>query len=276
MNAYLPPQKAGSPQAEYERRYARYADLPQPVIAGAELRFEIYPDAPAVDMRGSYRLVNQTGVPIRSVHVETPSGRDYEVRSMTFDRASKAEVRRSRSMATGSSRSSARWRRASRCSSPSTWRSARAASGTAAAQTMVVRNGSYFDRRLLPFIGYQPGFEVSGDAERKRYGLPPKPTMPGPGDAAARRYQSPFRDGDRMHVETIVGTAADQIAVVPGMLRRSWTENGRRYFHYGLAHPGDVRRVRVLGKVRGGERPVEGCRRSRSFITRRIARTSIG
>ena len=143
-------------------------------------------------------------------------------------------------------------------------------------QTMVVRNGSYFDRRLLPFIGYQPGFEVSGDDERKRYGLPPKPTMPGPGDAAARRYQSPFRDGDRMHVETIVGTAADQIAVVPGMLRRSWTENGRRYFHYGLAHPGDVRRVRVLGQVRGGERPVEGCRSSRSFITRRIARTSIG
>ena len=72
LNAYLPPQKAGTPQAEYERRYARYADLPQPVIAGAELRFEIYPDAPAVDMRGSYRLVNQTGVPIRSVHVETP------------------------------------------------------------------------------------------------------------------------------------------------------------------------------------------------------------
>ena len=71
LNAYLPPQKAGLPQAEYERRYARYTDLPQPVIAGAELRFEIYPDAPAVDMRGSYRLVNQTGVPIRSVHVET-------------------------------------------------------------------------------------------------------------------------------------------------------------------------------------------------------------
>ncbi|HEX7809086.1 MAG TPA: hypothetical protein VF608_10180, partial [Thermoanaerobaculia bacterium] len=29
----------------------------------------------------------------------------------------------------------------------------------------------------------------------------------------------------------------DQIAVVPGMLRRSWTENGRRYFHYGSRIP---------------------------------------
>jgi ABC-2 type transport system permease protein len=104
-------------------------------------------------------------------------------------------------------------------------------------QISVVRNGSYFDRRLLPFIGYQPAFEVSGEAERKRYGLPWQPSMPGPGDARARQDYSRFRNGDRMNVETIVGTAADQIAVVPGMLRRSWTENGRRYFHYGSRVP---------------------------------------
>jgi ABC-2 type transport system permease protein len=236
LNAYLPPQNAGRPQAEYERRYARYADLPQPVIAGAELRFEIYPDAPAVDMRGSYRLVNQTGVPIRSVHVESPSGRDYEVRSMKFDRGSKAEVvdaghgyriyALERALAPGESM---------RFSFDVAFRPRGFRHG--GAQTMIVRNGSYFDRRLLPFIGYQEGFEVSGDAERKSYGLPPKPTMPRPGDPAARQYQSPFRDGDRMHVETIVGTAADQIAVVPGMLRRTWTENGRRYFHYASRVP---------------------------------------
>jgi ABC-2 type transport system permease protein len=236
LNAYLPPQKAGLPQAEYERRYARYKDLPQPVIAGAELRFEIYPDTPAVDMRGSYRLVNHTGVPIRSVHVETPNGRDYEVRSMKFDRGAKAEVvdpehgyrifALERALAPGESMQFA-FDVAFRP------RGFRHGGG----QTMVVRNGSYFDRRLLPFIGYQPGFEVSGDSERKRYGLPPQPPMPGPGDAAARQYQSPFRDGDRMQVETIVGTAADQIAVVPGMLRRTWMENGRRYFHYGSRVP---------------------------------------
>lgn len=244
LNAYLPPQKAGLPQAEYERRYARYADLPQPVIAGAELRFEIYPDTPAVDARGSYRLVNQTGVPIRFVHVETPSGRDYEVRSMTFDRASKAAVldpehgyrifALERALAPGQSM---------QFSFDVAFRPRGFRHG--GWQIMVVRNGSYFDRRLLPFIGYQPGFEVSGEAERKRYGLPPKPSMPGPGDAAARQYQSGFRDGDRMHVETIVGTASDQIAVVPGMLRRSWTENPstgsgqapRRYFHYASRVP---------------------------------------
>lgn len=236
LNAYLPPQKAGLPQAEYERRYARYTNLPQPVIAGAELRFEIYPEAPAVDTRGSYRLVNQTGVPIHYVHVETPSGRDYEVRSMKFDRASKAEVvdpehgyrifALGRALAPGESM---------QFSFDVAFRPRGFAHG--GGQTMIVRNGSYFDRRLLPFIGYQPGFEVSDDAQRKRFGLPPQAPMPRPGDATARQFQSRFRDGDRMHVETIVGTAADQIAVVPGVLRRSWTEKGRRYFHYGSRVP---------------------------------------
>jgi ABC-2 type transport system permease protein len=241
LNTYLPAEKAGLPQVEYERRYARYADLPQPAIAGAELRFEIDPDAPGVDARGSYRLVNQTGVPIRSVHVDSPSGRDYEVRSMTFDRPAKTEAADAehgyrifaleRALAPGESM---------QFSFDVAFRPRGFRHG--GAQTMVVRNGSYFDRRLLPFIGYQPGFEVSHEGERKSYGLPPRRTLPEPGDAAAGRYWSPFRNGDRMQVETIVGTAADQTAVVPGMLRRSWTEPStgsgvRRYVHYASRVP---------------------------------------
>jgi hypothetical protein len=180
--------------------------------------------------------VNQTGVPIRSVHVETPNGRDYEVRSMKFDRAFKAEMLDAEhgyrifalqhALAPGQSM---------QFSFDVAFRPRGFRHG--GAQTLVVRNGSYFDRRLLPFIGYQRGFEVSDAAQRKRFGLPPQAPIPGPGDAAARQFWSRFRDGDRMHVETIVGTAADQIAVVPGMLRRTWTEGGRRYFHYSSRIP---------------------------------------
>jgi ABC-2 type transport system permease protein len=236
LNEHLPPQKAGLPHAEYERRYGRYRNLPQPVIAGADLRFEIYPEQAAVDMRGSYNLVNHTGVTIRSVHVETPRGPGYEVRSMTFEGGAKPEVidgehgyrifALEKPLAPGESlRFSFDVALRPRGFPHGGW------------QVTVVRNGSYFDRRLLPFIGYQPAFEVSGDSDRKRYGLPPQPPMTAPGDAAARRVQSRFRDGDRIHVETIVGTAADQTVVVPGVLRRSWTENGRRYFHYGTRLP---------------------------------------
>lgn len=236
LNGYLPTQEADRPQAEYERRYARYKDLPQPVIAGADLRFEIHPEKYAVDMRGSYRLVNRTGVPIQSVHIETPNGRSYVVRSMTFDRTAKATVvdpehgyrifALERPLMPGESlRFSFDTALRPRGFPHGGW------------HTSVVRNGSYFDRRLLPFIGYQPGFEVSGESARKRYGLPPQPSMPAANDAAARQYQSRFRDGGRIHVETVVGTTLDQTVVVPGVLRRTWVENGRRYFHYGTRAP---------------------------------------
>ena len=40
--------EAGRPQAEYERRYKRFEEAPQPVVTAAELHTEIHPDAPAV------------------------------------------------------------------------------------------------------------------------------------------------------------------------------------------------------------------------------------
>ena len=232
LNEYLPPQKAGLPQAEYERRYGRHRDLPQPVITAADLRFELYPEKSAADMSGSYQLVNRTGTTIRTVHVETPrAGGGYTVRSMSFDRAAKAELvdaeygyrifALERPLAPGES---LRFR-FDVAFQPRGF----SYGGTG---TSIVPNGTYIDRRLVPFIGYQP-FEVTDADERKKYGLPPRKGMPEPDDPAARKHYGIQRDGDRIQVETIVGTSADQIAVVPGVLRRSWSENGRRYFHYG-------------------------------------------
>ena len=222
--------KPDVPQAEYERRYARFRNAPQPVITDADLRIEIYPDEPAVDMRGSYLLVNRTGVAIDSVHVVI--NRDVDARSVSLDRATKPVVvddetgyrilALEQALQPGDSL---------RLSFDVAFRP-RGFRGTSGIQTDVVRNGSYFDRRLLPFVGYQPVFEVSDAAARKRFGLAPRPPMPSPDDVEARRFDEIVRNEDGVRVEMIVGTAADQIAVASAALRRSWTENGRRYFHY--------------------------------------------
>jgi ABC-2 type transport system permease protein len=236
LNEFVPQHRQGATQAEYERRYSRFRDLPQPVITGATLRFELYPETPALDMSGSYALVNKTTTPIRTIHIETPNGRDYEVRSMSFDRTTKPELLDSkhgyrifaleRALAPGES---------TKLTFEVSYRPRGFQHG--GGSTSLVRNGTYVDRRLLPFIGYQPVFEVSDPASRKRLGLPAKAAMREPGDPFARETQSLFRDGDRIHVETIVGTPADQIAVVPAMLRRTWIENGRRYAHYASRVP---------------------------------------
>ncbi|HEX8155365.1 MAG TPA: M1 family aminopeptidase [Thermoanaerobaculia bacterium] len=237
LNEYVPPRLAGKNEAEYEQRYGRYRDLPQPTVTGADLRFEIHPEEGAFDARGSYALVNQSGVPIRSVHVATTNNGRQSVRSMTFDPAAKPELvdrehgyrifTLGRALAPGESL---------RFSFDVAFRPRGFEHG--GNRTKVVANGSYFDRGLLPFIGYQPVLEVSDEQARKRLGLPARSSKPAPASAGAARYGTALRnDGELIPVETIVGTAPDQTVVVPGMLRRSWSEHGRRYFHYATRFP---------------------------------------
>ena len=234
LNEDPPRNEVGRPQAEYERRYGRFEDAPQPVLTAADLRLEVHPGEPAVDMRGGYRLVNRSGVSLDSVHVVLD--RNVEVRSISLDRAARPAVvdeetgyrifELERALEPGGSL---------RLSFDLAFRPRGFRSR--GIQTAVVGNGTYFDRRWLPFIGYQPRFELSDDAARKRFGLGPQPRLPGPGDAEARRRDTSLRNEGRVQFEAIVGTAADQTAVVTGLLRRSWTENGRRYVHYGADGP---------------------------------------
>ena len=235
LNTYLRLDEVGAPLAEYEKRYGRYQDVAQPTITDVELRVEIYSDAPAVDLAGTYRLVNRTGEAIDSVHVSRVSP-PVHVRSISFDHAAELVLvdeevgyriyALEHALEPGDSLQLAFDMAFRPRGFPN--------SGI---QTDVVSNGAYFDRRWLPFIGYQPAIELSDQAERERFDLGPPPPMPSSDDAEARQYRYEARDADRVHVETIVGTAAGQIAVTSGVLRRSWTENGRRYFHYQTDEP---------------------------------------
>jgi hypothetical protein len=229
------PDEAQRPRAEYERRYARFVDAAQPAIAAADLRLELHPDEAAVDMRGSYRLVNRTGVGVDSVHVVID--RDVDVRSISLDRAARPALvddargyrifALERPLAPGDSL---------RLSFDVAFRPRGFRSRVI--PTSVVANGTYFDRRWLPFIGYQPRLELTDGEDRRRFGLASRPLMPEPDDADARLHGGGVRNEDPdVHVEAVVGTSADQIAVMAGTLRRSWSANGRRYFHYGTDGP---------------------------------------
>jgi ABC-2 type transport system permease protein len=229
LNDYSTTDETGASQAEYEKRYSRFAETPQPVIAGAELRIEIYPDEPAVDLLGAYHLVNRTAAAIDSVHVFTI--RDIRVDSITFDRDAEPVIVDDevgyriyvleRALEPGDSM---------RLSFDVAFRPH--GFPNSGIQTDVVGNGAYFNRTWLPFIGYQPAYELADGEARQRFDLEPRPPMPGPGDKEARRYRSQARNEELVQVDAVIGTAADQTAVTLGVLRRSWTENGRRYFHY--------------------------------------------
>lgn len=84
----------------------------------------------------------------------------------------------------------------------------------------------------LPPIGYQAGKELISPSDRREFGLPAQPLVPSLYDAEARKHRDPG-----IQFEAIISTSEDQVAVTPGALIRSWTDNHRRYFHYKTSAP---------------------------------------
>lgn len=228
VNEFISDEESVQLRAQYEKRYGRYEGIPQPQHDATSLRIEIYPDSGAALLRGSYRLVNRTSVPIDSIHIEPAY---YVETTMALDRPAKVAVADSalrhfiyaleKPLQPGDSlllRFDVRLEPRGLD---------KGASRNSGAGTAILQNGTSFSSRVLPAIGYQSARELWSAEDRRRQGLPRQLTLPPPGDLDPHLAAVPGATFD-----AIVGTDARQIAVAPGELRRSWTENGRRYFHY--------------------------------------------
>jgi ABC-2 type transport system permease protein len=234
LNDYRTPFDTAEQRAEYERRYKRFQDVPQPRITRADLCIELHPARRAADLRGSYRLVNHTARPIDSVHVLVNP--DVRARTLSFDRpARRVLADDGQQYWIYALRPALQPGDSLRLRFDVAFRTRGILNN--GIPTEVVRNGTYFDRRWLPIIGYQPDAELSGAKERRDHGLPPRAPTPAAHDARARQARFSLRDADRVHVDAVVGTDGDQTAISVGTLRREWRENGRRYFHYRTEAP---------------------------------------
>jgi len=238
LNRYSTPFERAERHAEYERRYGRYAGTRQPSLAGTSLHVEIYPERRAVEIRGTYRLVNRTSVPIDSIHLApSPSVATGQV---SFDRPARpvvldAEV----------------WHNIYALDTPLEPGDSLRLNFEVTVEPRGFANGGVDPFRsanitylrsneLLPAIGYQPHRELLKPGERRAHGLPSRPLFPLLADAEGGQDitgESGMASAERSAFDATVGTALDQIAVAPGALRRTWTEGGRRYFAYATETP---------------------------------------
>jgi hypothetical protein len=228
LNEHITSDELVRRRAEYERLYGKYEGIPQPRRTATKLRVEMHPGRRAATISGSYRLVNRDDVPIESVHLEPAFYVDTRV---TFDRAARMVVADERlghsiyaleePLQPGDSLTlgfDVEYEpRGFRNSGPR-------ASGAGIA---VLENGSYLTSGALPVIGYQPLRELWSAEDRRKHGLPRQVTLAPPSDIGTN-----VAAGDAATFEAIVGTDAGQVAVAPGELRRTWSDAGRRYFHY--------------------------------------------
>ena len=240
LNRYYTDAEIEQRGANYERRYGKYASLPQPSLAATKLHVDFHPSRGTATIRGSYLLENRTGAAIDTIHV-VPSP-TVATTGVAFDRPSRLThddkelgyriyslgnaVKPGESM-----RMNFELRFAPRGFTNS------------GRNPSVVGNGSWIQHRAeqahsqrqwLPFVGYQTSRELDNEGLRRQHGLPARPSIRPLEDVSARQAR---QGREKLTLETIVGTDADQVGVAPGALLRSWTENGRRYFHYATDAP---------------------------------------
>lgn len=234
LNEYIPDDVQQARQERYEKEYGRYESAPEPRITAVYAEVDIHPYDRAVEVRGRYTLRNRTELPLDSVRFTIAR----TLRIDRFDLPGAAAVLEDEEVGFYIYALEEPW-------SPGEERTLEFTVGVdetgftnGVGNTAVVHNGTFINNFAhFPHIGYAGQFELGDPNERRKRGLPPVERMPKLDDEAARMntYISP--EADWIEYETIVSTAADQIALAPGRLQREWEEDGRRYFHYRADSP---------------------------------------
>ena len=207
-------------KAAYEKQYERYRNRPQPSVAVANLKLEIYPEEGKAEFEGFYTLVNRTGKMIDTLMLSTSPGITYH--TLQWNRpvqASEVDTRLNfgryvlkDAIVPGDSLQLS-------------FRLTYHPQGipNEGMKTLITGKGTYFSSDWLPAIGYQADREIFDPTHRSARGLRPKDFLESAEDTYSRQ---------RIQVDAVIGTDGGQLAVGPGQLLRDWTEEDRRYFHY--------------------------------------------
>ncbi|GAB4036209.1 ABC transporter permease/M1 family aminopeptidase [Spirosoma gilvum] len=214
-------------KAEYERRYGKYRDTPQPQLKGIKLHVAIYPEQQQVDIRAAYTLVNNHSVSIDSIHIGSVSG--LAPTEVTFNRPA-APVRIDHELSHHIYALKQPLRPGDSLRVHFVVHYQQQGFSNSSANPLVVKNGTYFTNYdLMPAIGYQHYREFTDAVLRKKYKLVARSAIPSLYDVDARK--KPLST-DQATFETLVSTVEGEVAVAPGALLRTWTKGDRCYFHY--------------------------------------------
>lgn len=98
--------------------------------------------------------------------------------------------------------------------------------------TNIVNNGTFFNNKDFPTLGYNRKYELRDEDDRADNNLPPRSNKAGREDPKELVNAMSGGDSDGIHFEIVIGTDENQTAIAPGNLLRKWKENNRNYFHY--------------------------------------------
>ncbi len=218
-------------QANYEKKFKKFENIPQPKITDVHLNVDLFPNQLGLHATGTYVLKNKSPYPIDSVHILIQS--EIKINNLGFSAQAQLMLN----------------------DSQYAYRIYKLAQPLQPGDTLTLSfsvdmvshgfkqnftglgtplyNGTFVNNQgFLPAIGYSNSFELSDNNHRKKHGLGYRITANPITDTEAYKRSIFTPDADFITFEATVSTVPDQIAIAPGYMQREWTEKGRRYFHY--------------------------------------------
>jgi ABC-2 type transport system permease protein len=226
LNEYRTKDENEASQVEFEKRFGKYAGLPQPSLEELTLDIALSPDDRRAVTKGRYLLRNLTAQPIADLHVRLIDEGGLELtnaaiagaRLILDDRKHDYRIYRlARPMQPGDalhlSFETRRWLRGFR---------------NAQQETTLVRNGTFLtEDELMPILGMSNGGLLQDPEKRRKYGLPERPSPPKLEDLSATSKMS-FGNGWLKKSDITLSTDADQTPIAPGKKISDVTRDGRR------------------------------------------------
>ncbi len=233
LNEYVTSDEREKRQADYEKAYKQFEDLPLPELVDLEMAVDIFPERRRLDSRGTGRMVNRKQAPIEVIHlsVATPlTINAIELQGAVLETADTDhgyyQYRFEQPLAPGAE-------------TTLSWDLSWINEGfhNTGGTTRVVENGTFVNNtEIMPLPGYQSDRELGDNNIRREHDLPPLERAPRLGDPE-HLGENQFTVAERTAFRAVVSTAEDQIAIAPGYLQKEWVEDGRRFFAYEMDAP---------------------------------------
>ncbi|HEY5745914.1 MAG TPA: M1 family aminopeptidase [Chryseolinea sp.] len=235
LNTYASQATQHAYRAEYEQLVKPFASLSQPKIAAVYLNLDLYPNKRAYSVKGQYILFNPGEEAIHEIHIQKlPSDKvalEYlsveggAIPDSLYIRFGYHILKLNKPLQPGDS---LKMEFRQNFTSPGF---------TDSPNAFVVYNGTFLDNYHFPTLGYNRDMELEDENIRAEFGLKPQLRTAKINDPAALLEGKSNGDGEEIDFEITVSTDSSQSAVAPGNLKETWSEQGRRYFHFASDKP---------------------------------------
>jgi len=232
LNQYVSENQSTQMQADYEKKYSKFAQVQQPKIEHIKLNVDLFPEQRDALIKGYYSLQNKTNEVIDTIFVNLPDRKITKINQLEFSQPAELKYQGKENGF-----------RIYRLEKPLNPGEKILFKFNLEARTFgftennpkdeLLRNGGclflsggWGTNEYFPGIGYNRLIEIESNFKRKKHGLPERPEFP-PLENEQIKWNF-----SRTTYDAIISTCSSQVVVSNGDLVKQWGEKNRNYFHY--------------------------------------------